>query len=587
MVSNGCKQDGSKWACQSCLKGHRVSGCTHTGMLRRVSASLLSTNSLTDRELTLVPKKGRPVTQCQHCRLERKKRSAHVSCDCGQAEKPHHSKEKCIHLRDAEERAKAGYYDDCFTEKDAAHLAAVAEEQGCCCHHGGKCTCAILKRETGDIDMAPHGPAVKPRLEKMSSESAITVFTKGHHKPVHRKNHLAHEAGMPYKIPMPRSQTEHDVSAAARRSVDSLALDNNMPFQPSGFTPQTSAPFNTGRRKSKSEQPSPKIVPVGRCDGGLGDAKLHSIDFSTLSQTPTNQSIASNASDSYGFPAFDPMSGVTDASYDSWSALPSADSSIMPNNNPFGVWPTHNESTNLAQPALTAASSGTTSESDEMPQVDDSYDFAMPNIQEDARGFNSVSLPSGNSPQFNRRSLPPNFFGNVDFNMPDFYPEWQLPVNNFNATDSSKTQMEQDTPSASYDDSWLMPTIRPITSVPQRALGGLPSASRLQSRSVGSTSAPSDDIIRQLFPEIDINGSMFGATSSPQSNMTFDKTTNWQPSTSATSAPMDYGPMDTNVSFTSQPWSDGSLSVPNDTFTTSYDLDQDFSNPDFSANWSQ
>ncbi|KAI7656840.1 hypothetical protein KC319_g9647, partial [Hortaea werneckii] len=57
------KSDGTKWACQSCLKGHRVSGCNHT-----------------DRELTLVPKKGRPVTQCQHCRQERKKRSAHVSC---------------------------------------------------------------------------------------------------------------------------------------------------------------------------------------------------------------------------------------------------------------------------------------------------------------------------------------------------------------------------------------------------------------------------------------------------------------------------------------------------------------------------
>lgn len=25
------KEDGTKWACQSCLKGHRVSGCTHTG----------------------------------------------------------------------------------------------------------------------------------------------------------------------------------------------------------------------------------------------------------------------------------------------------------------------------------------------------------------------------------------------------------------------------------------------------------------------------------------------------------------------------------------------------------------------------
>jgi len=26
------KEDGTKWACSSCLKGHRVSGCTHTGL---------------------------------------------------------------------------------------------------------------------------------------------------------------------------------------------------------------------------------------------------------------------------------------------------------------------------------------------------------------------------------------------------------------------------------------------------------------------------------------------------------------------------------------------------------------------------
>lgn len=29
------KEDGTKWACQSCLKGHRVSGCTHTGTFQQ------------------------------------------------------------------------------------------------------------------------------------------------------------------------------------------------------------------------------------------------------------------------------------------------------------------------------------------------------------------------------------------------------------------------------------------------------------------------------------------------------------------------------------------------------------------------
>lgn len=44
-----------KYACATCIKGHRVSSCTHT-----------------DRPLFEVKKKGRPATQCQFCREKRK-----------------------------------------------------------------------------------------------------------------------------------------------------------------------------------------------------------------------------------------------------------------------------------------------------------------------------------------------------------------------------------------------------------------------------------------------------------------------------------------------------------------------------------
>lgn len=46
-----------------------------------------------DRPLQHINKKGRPVSQCQHCRAMRKSRSSHVKCDCG--EKP----SKCAHLQ--------------------------------------------------------------------------------------------------------------------------------------------------------------------------------------------------------------------------------------------------------------------------------------------------------------------------------------------------------------------------------------------------------------------------------------------------------------------------------------------------------
>ncbi|KAJ7306672.1 copper fist DNA binding domain-containing protein, partial [Mycena albidolilacea] len=44
-----------KYACETCIKGHRSSACKHT-----------------DRPLFEIKKKGRPVTQCEHCRELRK-----------------------------------------------------------------------------------------------------------------------------------------------------------------------------------------------------------------------------------------------------------------------------------------------------------------------------------------------------------------------------------------------------------------------------------------------------------------------------------------------------------------------------------
>ncbi|KAI0633989.1 hypothetical protein C8Q77DRAFT_718414 [Trametes polyzona] len=50
---------------ETCIKGHRSSSCKHT-----------------DRPLFEIKKKGRPVTQCEHCRELRKTRQIHVKCVC-------------------------------------------------------------------------------------------------------------------------------------------------------------------------------------------------------------------------------------------------------------------------------------------------------------------------------------------------------------------------------------------------------------------------------------------------------------------------------------------------------------------------
>ncbi|KAH8112268.1 hypothetical protein DFH11DRAFT_1608929 [Phellopilus nigrolimitatus] len=60
-----------KYACETCIKGHRSSTCNHT-----------------ERPLFEIKKKGRPITQCEHCRELRKTKQVHVKCLCEGKEDP-------------------------------------------------------------------------------------------------------------------------------------------------------------------------------------------------------------------------------------------------------------------------------------------------------------------------------------------------------------------------------------------------------------------------------------------------------------------------------------------------------------------
>ncbi|KAJ8104105.1 copper fist DNA binding domain-containing protein [Lipomyces tetrasporus] len=85
--------DGIKYACDTCIRGHRVTTCSHK-----------------DRPLTMIKPKGRPVSQCPHCREARKNHALHTKCDCGDN--------------------KSG---------------SSPESLSCTCSHGGKCDCSKLK----------------------------------------------------------------------------------------------------------------------------------------------------------------------------------------------------------------------------------------------------------------------------------------------------------------------------------------------------------------------------------------------------------------------------------------------------------
>ncbi|KAG2217182.1 hypothetical protein INT45_013194 [Circinella minor] len=65
-------EDGTrrKYSCQTCIKGHRSTKCTHH-----------------NRQLFEIKPKGRPVSQCETCRELRKSKRIHVKCTCKNREK--------------------------------------------------------------------------------------------------------------------------------------------------------------------------------------------------------------------------------------------------------------------------------------------------------------------------------------------------------------------------------------------------------------------------------------------------------------------------------------------------------------------
>ncbi|THX94813.1 hypothetical protein D6D03_09513 [Aureobasidium pullulans] len=110
-------KDGSKWACRTCLLGHR----------------------------------------CQHCRIERKARSAHVKCKCRAKPFP---KERCSYLqkatpRDVQFTASATVLVDgralsthsMDLEPTSLSNDRFTNERHYYCPHGGKCICIDPKQE--------------------------------------------------------------------------------------------------------------------------------------------------------------------------------------------------------------------------------------------------------------------------------------------------------------------------------------------------------------------------------------------------------------------------------------------------------
>ncbi|KAI8628422.1 hypothetical protein F5Y19DRAFT_138374 [Xylariaceae sp. FL1651] len=246
--------NGEKWACEACVRGHRVSNCQHS-----------------DRPLQHINKKGRPVSQCHHCRAMRKSRSSHIKCDCG--EKTH----KCAHLQPTID----GHKDTC------------------CCNHGGRCTCSHKKEPS--LDPVPESESegesstVKPvaacssrrgRADTSNSEPLLSFDENGHHKPTHKHARPSQKCG-PYNLN--RGASMHGTGTGTtltNRSVDNLVHYGKTTARSRTATSTSSSDLEA--RLVKSEQASPLMSGSStfqQLNGQLPPLDLSSIQYPEYSSS--------------------------------------------------------------------------------------------------------------------------------------------------------------------------------------------------------------------------------------------------------------------------------------------------------------
>ncbi|CEJ90974.1 hypothetical protein VHEMI06722 [[Torrubiella] hemipterigena] len=233
--------NGEKYACEACVRGHRVSNCQHS-----------------DRPLQHINKKGRPISQCHHCRQMRKSRAAHIKCDCGE------KTSKCAHLQPTVE----------------------GHTETCCCNHGGRCTCAHKKepslgtvpesdseREALAADAAarPKPPVRRRRANTVHSEAGLTFDQNGNHKPVTKHNRCG-------------QKTDAYLSRVnSVTSAGSLGSSEDMMFGEQDALPSTET---KEQRRVKSEAASPMLSSSASSFAhlnGLPPLDLSRIDYPSYS----------------------------------------------------------------------------------------------------------------------------------------------------------------------------------------------------------------------------------------------------------------------------------------------------------------
>lgn len=557
-----------------------------------------------------MPKKGRPVTQCPHCRSERKKRAAHVKCDCGDKS---HTKEKCIHLREADAEAKAAASGDHHSHShshspDLNPLPeeSSADEHACCCPHGGKCNCSSLKKEPSEesLDPLPKAQRSKPRLTSHASEGHLTVFANGHHKPCHRNNNAAHESGAPYKLPRAHSHTVAGTSSAARRSVDSLAsIQSN---QIAALPQQILANTTRGLPEhsiSQSDQGSPPSAFQTQYPAPNDVHNSPPVSTPSYIRPDNSSSLPSTSYQDFGFPSTQSAVSIATSTTEA-SSLPaySVPASAMDMSGAMTDYWSNvdwNSIIDNVQPALTNASSGTMSEIDDLPPIDDTSVFDTPYV-----AATQAQMPV---------DLVNNFSGGTDFGvdfggMANQSNRWSMPVlsnQNYTVPDEKLQQGPNSTTSGTasptmdaanqplpldqfgdFQQYQSAPVSDPTSSVQSQSPMQLSSSDYMYQPKAESVSGFSWDGYLPSYSSADLSESGnidasfdLPVSSSTQSAGTATSTANFQDTNGFDDT---YGFDNTSKMLQ---WNDGTFAPAGQDFLSTYNFDQDFSTPDLNNPW--
>ncbi|KAL8644696.1 MAG: hypothetical protein Q9210_007126 [Variospora velana] len=238
--------NGEKYACDACVRGHRVSNCQHSGS----TADQWHKNGLLhiSTRRAALSHSARTAGACARLALPTSNASVAKNLT------PRKSVPTWVHKAIAVKRqlSKRRWKTSRQMKSRAAALTEPVAPSS---------STSLLAR--------------KPRLATTNSESSLTHFTNGHHKPIHKHNDAHNKLGAPYKIPIPHSiKGNKDI---ASKSSDSLPLGKSLDYAPSPMQ-DTITSTQQQVRQVRSEHGSPRPKSLQRLSGF--DSPLPPLDLS-------------------------------------------------------------------------------------------------------------------------------------------------------------------------------------------------------------------------------------------------------------------------------------------------------------------